>query len=63
MALAGYYCPIHLICSWIFPDVFPVEWNDSKCIRDMPTTIDFVGATQPVQQTAMFFEYYSTMWK
>ena len=54
LALVGYTCPLHLICSWAFPDLFPVEWSDPKCIRDMPTSIDFVGATESGQRNSLF---------
>jgi hypothetical protein len=55
LAAVGYYCPLRLMCSWAFPDVFPIEWNDPKCIRDLPTTIDFIGATTLGQQYSMKF--------
>jgi hypothetical protein len=35
-----------LILSWAFPSLFPSEWSDPTCIQDLPTTIDFVGATE-----------------
>jgi hypothetical protein len=54
-AAVGYYCSLHLICSWAFPDLFSIEWSDPKCIRDLPTTIDFVGATQRGQKYSMKF--------
>ncbi|CAF4023155.1 unnamed protein product [Adineta steineri] len=50
---AGYDCPLHLIASWVFPDLFPSEWNDTNCIHKMPKTIDFVGETEPVRQISM----------
>lgn len=46
VAHVGYFCPLHLICSWAFPDLFPVEWSDPKCLGDLPTIIDFVGDTE-----------------
>ncbi|CAF3430599.1 unnamed protein product [Rotaria sp. Silwood2] len=49
MAAFEFTCPIHLICSWAFPDLFPPEWSNSTCIQDFPTKIDFVGATEPGQ--------------
>ncbi|CAF3993881.1 unnamed protein product, partial [Rotaria sordida] len=49
----GYTCPLHLILSWAFPALFPSEWNDPACIRDLPTTIDFVGATVMGQMSSM----------
>jgi pimeloyl-ACP methyl ester carboxylesterase len=56
MAALGYDCSLKLICSWLFPDLFPVEWRDPKCIRDLPTTFDFVGATERgVQYSLKFF--------
>jgi pimeloyl-ACP methyl ester carboxylesterase len=55
LAAVGYYCPLRLMCSWAFPDLFPVEWSDPKCIRDLPITIDFVGATTLGQQYSMKF--------
>jgi hypothetical protein len=32
--------------SWAFPALFPNEWSDPACIQNLPTTIDFVGATE-----------------
>jgi pimeloyl-ACP methyl ester carboxylesterase len=55
MAAVGYDCSLKLICSWTFPALFPVEWSDPKCIRDLPVTIDFVGATQQGMQYSMKF--------
>ena len=42
----GYTCPLNLMLSWAFPALFPSEWSDPTCIQDLPTTIDFVGATE-----------------
>jgi pimeloyl-ACP methyl ester carboxylesterase len=42
----GYTCPLQLILSWAFPSLFPSEWNDPTCLQNLPTTIDFVGATE-----------------
>jgi hypothetical protein len=58
MALAGYLCPLHLIVSWAFPNVFPAEWSDPKCIGELPTTIDFVGATEHGRRYSM--KYFNT---
>ncbi|CAF2771457.1 unnamed protein product [Rotaria sp. Silwood2] len=44
IALLGYQCPLKLISSWAFPNLFPSEWSDPSCIQEFPTTIDFVGA-------------------
>ncbi|CAF2951603.1 unnamed protein product [Rotaria sp. Silwood2] len=44
VAIFGYQCPLKLMCSWAFPDLFPSEWSDPGCIQEFPTTIDFVGA-------------------
>jgi hypothetical protein len=48
----GYTCPLNLILSWAFPDLFPSEWSDPACIQYLPTTIDFVGATEMVQMSS-----------
>ena len=53
VAEVGFLCPLHLVCSWAFPDLFPEEWRDPKCVGDMPTTIDFVGATELGQKSSM----------
>ncbi|CAF4388851.1 unnamed protein product [Rotaria sp. Silwood2] len=42
IAQVGYYCPLHLVCAWAFPAIFPSEWNDPQCIRYLPTTLDFL---------------------
>jgi len=42
----GYTCPLNLILSWAFPSLFSSEWSDPACLLDLPTTIDFVGATE-----------------
>lgn len=55
LGLAGYDCPLHLICSWAFPSLFPAQWSDPICIRRMPTTIDFVGSTEAGRQVSMQF--------
>ncbi|CAF1485715.1 unnamed protein product [Adineta steineri] len=45
LAQVGYTCPLQLICSWLFPSVFPKDWKNPSCIRDLPVTIDFAGET------------------
>ncbi|CAF0933702.1 unnamed protein product [Adineta steineri] len=53
IAAVGYTCPLQLILSWLFPLVFPANWKDPSCIRNLPTSIDFVGVTEAVQQISM----------
>ncbi|CAF1358307.1 unnamed protein product [Rotaria sp. Silwood1] len=53
IAKVGFYCPLRLVCAWAFPNNFPSEWNDPQCIRYLPTTIDFVGATPLGQKYSM----------
>ncbi|CAF4653658.1 unnamed protein product [Rotaria sp. Silwood1] len=53
IALLVYQCPLKLMCSWAFPDLFPLEWNDPSCIQEFPTTIDFVGAYQEGRLASM----------
>ena len=53
VSTTGYTCPLHLILSWTFPALFPSEWSDPTCIRDLPTTIDFVGATAMGQASSL----------
>ncbi|CAF4036137.1 unnamed protein product, partial [Rotaria sordida] len=38
VASLGYSCPLQLI-------PYPSEWDDPTCIQDLPTRIDFIGAT------------------
>ncbi|CAF3843729.1 unnamed protein product [Rotaria sordida] len=55
IAKVGFYCPLHLMLAWAFPNNFPSEWNDPQCIRSLPTTLDFVGATPLGQEYSMKF--------
>lgn len=52
---AGYSCPADIAMSWLFPDLFPAEFGDPRCIKDLPRTIDFVGATELGQQYSLKF--------
>jgi hypothetical protein len=49
----GYTCPLNLILYWAFPALFPTEWSDPACIQNLPTTIDFVGATEMGQMSSL----------
>jgi pimeloyl-ACP methyl ester carboxylesterase len=53
LTVTGYTCPLNLILSWVFPALFPSEWNDPACIQDLPITIDFVGATEMGQASSL----------
>ncbi|CAF3910527.1 unnamed protein product [Rotaria sordida] len=55
IAKVGFYCPLHLMLAWAFPNNFPSEWSDPQCIRSLPTTLDFVGATPLGQEYSMKF--------
>ncbi|CAF4893843.1 unnamed protein product [Rotaria sp. Silwood1] len=55
IALLGYQCPLKLMCSWAFPDLFPLEWNDPSCIQEFPTIIDFVGAHEQGRLVSMHY--------
>ncbi|CAF4706487.1 unnamed protein product, partial [Rotaria sp. Silwood2] len=38
-----------------FPSVFPTEWSDPACLKDLPTMIDFVGETTMGQMSSLKF--------
>ena len=48
-------CPLHLILSWAFPSLFPTEWSNAACIKDLPITIDFVGVTELTRASSRQF--------
>ena len=54
-ALVEFKCPLRLICSWAFPNLFPSEWNDAGCIQEFPTTIDFVGNGEKEQEYSIIY--------
>ncbi|CAF2126765.1 unnamed protein product [Rotaria magnacalcarata] len=49
IAQVGYLCSLTLTLSWLFP----TSWSDTQCIQDLPTTVDFVGATAMGQQYSL----------
>ncbi|CAF1421942.1 unnamed protein product [Adineta ricciae] len=53
--LVDYKCPLKLICSWAFPNLFPSEWNDPNCIQEFPTAIDFVGNGEKEQEYSIMY--------
>ncbi|CAF4778633.1 unnamed protein product [Rotaria sp. Silwood1] len=53
IASLGYSCPLQIILSWAFPALFQSERSDPACIQDLPTSIDFIGATEMGRQTSL----------
>ncbi|CAF4704940.1 unnamed protein product, partial [Rotaria magnacalcarata] len=46
-------CPMNIVLAWSFPTLFPQAFSEPKCIQDLPTTIDFVGATEIGRQYSL----------
>ncbi|CAM4897798.1 unnamed protein product [Rotaria socialis] len=53
IGVVGFSCPMNLVLAWSFPKLFPVVFSDPRCIQDLPTTIDFVGATEIGRQYSL----------
>ncbi|CAF1239494.1 unnamed protein product [Rotaria magnacalcarata] len=53
IGVVGFACPMNIVLAWSFPTLFPQAFSEPKCIQDLPTTIDFVGATEIGRQYSL----------